>query len=463
MKFLRYYLPFAFALISFQFSNAQAQIKAEWSKDFKITLNSINQAIDLKVDALGNSYVLCKSWTPDSLKQIVLIKYDTAGTIIWQRVYEHPTHSDDYPAALTIDAFGNIWICGITKTANLNGNFLVVRFNSEGGQDVDFSYDGNDHLFDAANAIATDQFGNAYAAGYITSKDSSLDAFVVKLSPEGKLEWKRKYVSVKVDVFNSLIVDDSSNVYLSGVTNNGQRSSDILILKYNVAGDLKWQRIYDGVFSERDMSNLITNDDSMNVYVTGFVNHTSDRSDLPVLKYSRNGLLLAEAFYNGVAADCFASSLRVEKEKIILTGNKVDYTTNVSESLYLIYNKVGKEKLFIKSKNDFTFLSTEIIGNHELVLGTQLTHPESTLIPFIAEVDTLPRFEWTFSDSTNYGVSHFIKVVVNKNSIYFLGDDAGEASGTVILSKYNFTFHPEKKELINYRKPINKSGVQKNK
>lgn len=463
MKFHRYSLLFAIALISFQNSKAQGQIKAEWSKNFKITLNSINKAIDLQVDSLGNSFVLMQSWTPDSVKQIVLVKYDAEGKLIWQRIYDHSSRGDDIPASFAIDDFGNIWICGITKTTDLNGNFLVVRFSTDGVQDVDFTYDGREHLFDAANAISTDKFGNAYAGGYTTSKDSTLDAFLVKLKPDGKLEWKRNYVSAKVDIINSLVVDDSSNIYVSGVTNNGQRSSDIFIQKYNSGGDLKWQRIYDGVFGERDMSNIITRDDSMHVYITGFVNHTSDRSDLPVLKYSRNGLLLAESFFNGVAADCFATSLRIEKDKIILTGNKVDYTTNVSESLYLKYDKAGKEKLFIKSKNDFKFLSTEVIGSHELLFGTELTHPESTLIPFIAEVDTLPRFKWTYSDSTLYGVAHFIKVVVNKNKIYFLADDAGDASGTVILAKYDLTFPPEKKELINYRKQINKSGVQKNK
>ncbi|MBL0033732.1 MAG: hypothetical protein IPP27_16750 [Bacteroidetes bacterium] len=84
------------------------------------------------------------------------------------------------------------------------------------------------------------------------------------------------------------------------------------------------------------------------------------------------------------------------------------------------------------------------------------------MIPFIAEIDTLPQFKWTFSDSTVYGISHFVDVEVDKDNIYFLGDDAGDATGTINLLKYKINTEAEQK-----RKPAinksNKSGIPKNK
>jgi hypothetical protein len=457
-------ITFSFFFLFFlQLGFAQSPVKPLWNKDFKNSLNSINKACAFKIDKEGNCYVLVQTWMADSTKDIALVKYDTNGAEVWRRLYDNKAHGDDYPASLTIDNYGNIWICGISKSGQQNGDFLITRFSADGIPDVDFNIDGRDHLFDAAGCIAADKLGNVYVGGYTTSIDSGLDLMLVRIRANGTLAWTKKYASVQMDVANALVVDDSCNVYVCGVTNSAQRTSDILLQKYDSTGHQKWQQIYDGIFNERDIGNIITADDSMNIYVSGFVNHTSDRSDLPVLKYTRNGQLVKEAMYNGVSSDCFATSLHAYKDRIYLTGNKVDYNTSSSAGVLLKYNKAGKEKLFMKTKDDFQFLTICTIGHSDLILGTNLTHPESTLIPFIAEVDTMPRYLWTFKDSTVFGLSHIIMADVFHDFVYFLGDDAGDATGTVQVFKYKVEIEADpKKKMINH-KPTNKSGLPKNK
>ena len=442
---------------------SQSPISLLWSKDFKNTLNSINQATDLKIDSHGNAYALVQSWTPDSTKDIVVIKYDENGNEVWRRIYDNVAHGDDYPSKMALDPFENVWVCGISKLTPQNGDFLITRFTPDGIPDVDIHIDGPDHLFDAATCIASDKFGNVFAAGYTTSTDSGIDILLVRIRADGKMAWKKKIGSVQMDVANSMIVDDSCNVYFSGVTNSTQRTSDIIVQKYDSTGRLKWKQTYDGIFNERDVSNLITQDDSMNVYVSGFVNHTSDHSDLPVLKYSRNGILLKESVSNGMSSDCFAVSLRATNDKIFLTANKEDYGAATLLSVILIYNKAVKEKLYIKSGADVRFLNTFSLGNSDFVVGSVLSHPESTLLPMIAAIDTIPKLKWSFEDSTVYGLSHIVQTAVVGNNIYFLGDDAGNATGTVKIFKYKINVALEERKKPSINKPINKSGVPKNK
>lgn len=442
---------------------SQSPISLLWSKDFKNTLNSINQAADLKIDSHGNAYALVQSWTPDSSKDIFVIKYDETGNEVWRRIYDNVAHGDDYPSKMALDLFENVWVCGISKLTPQNGDFLITRFTPDGIPDVDIHIDGANHLFDDATCITTDKFGNAYAAGYTTSSDSGIDILLVRVSADGRLTWKKKIGSLQMDVANSIIVDDSCNVYFSGVTNSTQRTSDIIVQKYDSTGKLKWKQSYDGIFNERDVSNLIAQDDSMNVYVSGFVNHTSDHSDIPVLKYSRNGKLLKESISNGMSSDCYAVSLRATNDKIYLTANKEDYGTATLMSVILIYNKAVKEKLYIKSSPDVRFLNTFSIGNSDFVIGSVVSHPESTLLPMVARIDTLPKLKWSFQDSTVYGLSHIVQAVAVGNNIYFLGDDAGNATGTVKIFKYRIELPMEEKKKPILNKSINKSGVPKNK
>ncbi len=450
-----------FTFISY-FSFSQGHITPVWKKDFKKALNTINRATSVKTDRFGNCYVLGITSMVDSSKDILIVKYSSDGSELWQRTYTNNNVGDNYPKAMSLDLYGDAWICGISKPSLDKCDFLVTKFSNEGVPEMTYTYDGPDHLFDEANCIGADKFGNVYVGGYTTSADSGLDLLIVRFNQDGTLAWKNKYATTKLDQATSLVVDDSCNVYICGNTNNSQRSSDIIILKYDSAGNRKWFQVYDGIFNERDAANVIRLDDSLNIYVSGFVNHTNDRSDLPVLKFNPAGVLVKEALYNGVSADCDATSLRPENEFVFVTGKKIEYNQGITSGVLLKFNKAGNEKMFLKTPDDVMFEATHRYGNKEIVFGTKLTHPESTLIPFIAEIDTLPQFRWTFADSTVYGISHFVDVEIDRESIYFLGDDAGDATGTINLLKYKYIADIDNKKKANTIKSY-KSGIPKNK
>ena len=69
------------------------------------------------------------------------------------------------------------------------------------------------------------------------------------------------------------------------------------------------------------------------------------------------------------------------------------------------------------------------------LFGAKTTHPESTLIPFISECDSA-SLVWSFADSTIYGLAHITNIQVVGDEIYFLGDDTGDATGTINVFKY---------------------------
>ncbi len=445
MKVLFKILVFILATSSAITTIAQEPIVADWKQNIKNSLNSINKSVSLKIDKQGNCYVLGTTWLPDSAKDIILIKFNPQGEEDWRRIYDNPSHGDDIPKSMCLDNSGNIWVCGMAKTKPGNADFLVVKFTPDGIPVSDDLFDSKDHLYDCANEIVSDKQGNTYALGYLTSLDSGINLMLMKYRPDGSWAWRRGYSTRQMDVGNKLFIDDSSNVYLCGTSNNGPNSADILVQKYNSEGFKKWQFIYDGILSKSDAGQFMSVDDSMNIYVSGFMNHSNSRADIPLLKLNRNGVLLQENHYNGQIADCGASELFASKNFVYVTGDCNDYNISSLSNFQLIFDKAGKQKFYIRNPTDIKFMKCIEYNGMQLILGSQLTHPESTLIPYISENDT-SAVNWTFSDSTVYGLAHITHIEVVDDNVYFLGDDTGDATGTISVFKYLLNPESQKKK-----------------
>jgi hypothetical protein len=425
---------------------AQSPVIPDWKQNIKNSLNSINKSVSLKIDNQGNCYVLGTTWYPDSAKDIILVKFNQKGEEEWRRVYDNPTHGDDIPKSMCIDISGNIWVCGMSKTKPQNADFLVVKFTPDGIPLVDQLYNGKDNMFDCANAIAADKYGNVYALGYQTTLDSGINMLLIKYRNDGSIEWKRGYASRQMDVGNKIFIDDSSNVYICGTANNGPNSADILIQKYNPEGQKKWQLIYDGVNSKNDAGQFMSVDDSMNIYVSGFVNHSNSRADIPLVKITRNGRIIQDVYFNGQIADCGASNLLASKNYVYITAECNDYNISALSNFQLIFDKVGRQKFYINATEDVKIMNCLESGDNQLILGSKLIHPESTIIPYMASYDT-SAMKWTYSDSTVFGLAYITQIELVGDNLFFLGDDTGDATGTISVFKYMLNPEAQKKKI----------------
>lgn len=461
-KYTSVFIHFSFLCIILLLSNSslRAQVHPGWKHTIKNSLNTINKACSFEIDGMKNCFVLGTTSVPDSAKDILLIKYTPTGAEEWRRIYDNPDHGDDIPIAMNLDAQGNVLITGLSKDKSGNADILVLKYSSEGIPVVDMRFDGPAHSFDTPGAITSDRFNNIVVTGAETSRDSGLNMVVYRIHPDGGLAWKRNYSSLTMDIGNAILTDDSCNVYITGNCNTAPHSSDILIQKYDSSGKVKWTEIYNGVFAENDAASLMKMDDSTHIYVSGFVNHTSDRSDVPLLKLNRNGEMLREKFYNGGISDCYATNLTINKSGAFLTIFRTDYSTGTNSSMVLYYDKAGIEKKKIVAPTDVIFQNFIESGTTPLILGNKLTHPESTLMPYIAAVDTGSTIRWDFADSTIFGMAHLVKVGMSGDRIYFLGDDAGDATGSIEIMTYTLVADKDRSKKV----PLNKSksGVSKN-
>lgn len=108
------------------------------------------------------------------------------------------------------------------------------------------------------------------------------------------IQWVNEYAGAKNDSFADLKLDSTNGIIVAGsTTSKGSGKEDILLLKYNVSGQLLWEQTWGGLSS--DQARALAIDNGSNSYITGFSSSFGTvAEDVIVLKYNASGSLVWE-------------------------------------------------------------------------------------------------------------------------------------------------------------------------
>ena len=148
--------------------------------------------------------------------------------ISWVRQFGTTGRDEPYSAAG--DKSGNIYVVGRTSGS------LVAGQESNGGDDAFLAkYDSAGTLVwtrqfgtagdDEANSVIVDNSGNVYVSGTtwgVLEEDQphlgGYDAYVARFDEEGTLLWVNQFGSDSTDVASSVVTDNDGNIYVGGTT-----------------------------------------------------------------------------------------------------------------------------------------------------------------------------------------------------------------------------------------------------
>jgi uncharacterized delta-60 repeat protein len=143
--------------------------------------------------------------------------------------------NNTYGKSVCSDSNGNSYVTGaffgssITFGTNTLSNagltdMFVVKYNNAGN--VQWAKSSGASSFDSGNSICVDKSGNVYVTGqfggtvsfgaYSLSTSGSLDMFVVKYDANGIIQWAKKAGGTNSDIANSVCIDTSGNIYVAG-------------------------------------------------------------------------------------------------------------------------------------------------------------------------------------------------------------------------------------------------------
>lgn len=170
--------------------------------------------------------------------QIWLVKIDANGNVIWNRTFGGSLDSAGRGVTLTQD--GCYMVAGYTDdTANLDYDFLVLKIDTAGTLLWNRTYGGPES--DKAYAIAP-AAGGCVITGDTRSKGAGeSDAWVIRIDLNGSLLWDRTVGGKGFDAPTCITLLPNGDYLVGGITfsfGNGQR--DFWLFKVDDAGKVLW-------------------------------------------------------------------------------------------------------------------------------------------------------------------------------------------------------------------------------
>ena len=205
--------------------------------------------------------------------------------------------------SVVVDGSGNTYVTGgfrgssvsfggIVLSSSGNSNMYIVKYDATGNVVWAQSSSGSStNSGNGGNSIALDGSGNIYVTGYFKSTTitfgsttltnagytGSQDFFIVKYSSSGSFVWAKSAGGTADDLGNSIAVDASGNIYVTGsfssssitfgsITLANASITDMFIVKYDASGTELWAK---SPTTGSSFGNSITVDGSGNPIVTG--------------------------------------------------------------------------------------------------------------------------------------------------------------------------------------------------
>ena len=241
-------------------------------------------------------------------RDVVLLKYSTAGTPIWSQQFG-TTSIDEGCGGVGVDSAGNVYASGSTwgslgGTSSGGPDAWLMKFNSGGAVQWKTQlgiYGAQTNAF----GMVIDPTGNSYLVGSTNgslagTNTGGFDIYIAKYNDAGVQQWKKQFGTAQNEETYHACVDNSGNVIVTGYTlgslgGTTAGSTDAFIAKYNSSGTRVWAKQLGT--SGDDYGLNVATDSAGNIYLAGAAagalsgNTYAGSTDGFLAKYNSSGIL----------------------------------------------------------------------------------------------------------------------------------------------------------------------------
>ena len=250
----------------------------QWQRKYD---NSSYQDIGfgVDVDTSGNVYIGVESYGQGTF----LVKYDSSGTFQWHRRLMPLSSAAGFGPDVRFEhAYNNVYIgymfYGTPSGGSMSGNsYGIVKYDHNGSRLNAYAYgtpssDGGPggSSRNIQIRVAPGHSGDFFIGTTLYSSSKNLTEMVVaKFAANGVFQWARRIGGTASAISGGVAVDSSGNVYGLGMDNQGTAAGQKLIIaKWNSSGTLQWQRELGGAGYEYNFGNGIEVDNDGSYYLT---------------------------------------------------------------------------------------------------------------------------------------------------------------------------------------------------
>ena len=269
------------------------------------------------VDRSGSIYVIGRSSSYAGHLNVLLLKFDSNGNMLWQKTWGGTF--DNFGRGVAVDGSGNIYVTGDTDSFGFSRDVFLLKFNSTGSLLWQKTWGGTS--YDLGEGVAVDSLGNIYVTGTTWSFGAGgADILLLKFDTSGALVWQKTWGGAIDDFGYDVAVDSSENIYVTGYTDSPATGNYALLLKFNSTASLLWQRTWGG--SNYNSGYGVALDAAGNVYVTGVTaSFGAGGDDVSLSKFDPSGALVWQKTWGGSGAD-YGNAIAVDLwGNVLVTGS----------------------------------------------------------------------------------------------------------------------------------------------
>ncbi|MBN2151494.1 MAG: hypothetical protein JW839_08615, partial [Candidatus Lokiarchaeota archaeon] len=214
---------------------------------------------DVAVDQSG--YVHVTGFRGSMSSELLLLKLDSSGNVVWSRSYGAGYYAKGYGVA--VDLSGNVYACGVYY-----GDLLLVKYDA--GGTFQWARTRGGAPYEEAHRVAVDSNGDIVYVGD-TGGFETEDAIVVKYDSAGNYLGSATWGGAARDFGWDVVIDGGNNIFISGMTNStGAGKDDLFVVKFNSTLHQQWNSTWGYADKDGDCefnSVGIDLDASGNVYI----------------------------------------------------------------------------------------------------------------------------------------------------------------------------------------------------
>lgn len=380
---------------------------------------------------------------------IFLAKYNPSGKLLWAKSYGGK--ETDYGTSLAIDDSFRIFLTGVFQSSVVfNISTLPDTLVSAGSEDIFIScIDSSGKILwleqiggtlsDISSGIESDCSGNIYLCGYFKdsldfdpgqstfflSSTGKYDAFLVKLTVNGKFEWALNAGGSRSDYSTAARSDGAGSVYMTGYFTDmadfdptadtsilrSFGNDDIFLAKYDSNGRLNWAKNLGGAFF--DYPSSLYADHRGNLYLTGCFDSIADFNpgagakfyanggdDIFVARYDTSGRYLWADIIGGKSNECGMDVTADSIGGIYVTGyfeDSCDFNPGTGSNM--LYSEGYWDVFIAKYDTAGQFVTARSLGGHGVEMGNSLCIGQNGNIYITGFMSDTVRFTGNHNDS----------------------------------------------------------------
>jgi hypothetical protein len=258
-----------------------------WTRYFNRNGSGDDECTSISIDSKDNIFVTGYSdEVGSSGKDFTTLKYDSTGTLLWNKHYNALTNGFDKGTKVRIDTTAKVYVIGEIDNANGLKDYGTIKYDSSGNFIWAKIYNGGNNGNDivAGIAISRDNL-NLYVTGY-SDTVGGYDYVTINYDSLGQIIWKDKHNGTGNgnDYATQVEVDYNGNIVVAGTTYEGvSTGQDYTTIKYFPNGTRDWTNVLNSPFNDRDSVTAMHINAINCVYVTGASNGTTGIDFLTIL------------------------------------------------------------------------------------------------------------------------------------------------------------------------------------